>query len=135
MSAHSTAIGPTQAGKLVGRSKGAIIKAIRDGRISGKKTANGEWRIEPVELFRVYDPANTDTHLKSTQLNASAPHEINGLQAEIEVLRELVDALKSERNDLRVRLDQEGQERRQLLALLTDQRAARKSIWQRIRGE
>jgi len=137
MSAHSTAIGPTQAGKLVGRSKGAIIKAIREGRISGEKNVNGEWRIEPVELFRVYDAANTDTATNPAKVNVSTYNEINGLQAEIEGLRQLVDNLKSERNDLRARLDQEAQERRQLTAILTDQRVqqSRKSLWQRIRGQ
>jgi len=136
MTVSSTAIGPTRAAKLVNRSKGAIIKAIREGRISGEKNDNGEWRIEPSELFRVYPAANTDTDTNPEKVNVRTPHEINGLQAEIEVLRELVDTLKSERNDLRGRLDQEGQERRQLMARLTDQtiQTTRKTLWQRLRG-
>lgn len=138
MTVTTTAIGPKQAAEMVGRSKGTIIKAIRNGRISGKKDENGEWRIEPSELLRVYKPANTDTLTDTPQVN-NATH--RGLQVEIEHLRELVrradDRAASEAaraDDLAKRLDQEGQERRQLMALLTDQRThqSRKSIWAKL---
>ena len=45
-----------EAGIRVGKTRQAIIKAIRKGTISAEKDAAGEWRIEPVELFRVYPP-------------------------------------------------------------------------------
>lgn len=131
MTVSSAAIGPKQAAEMVGRSKAAIIKAIREGRISAEKDGNGEWRIEPVELLRVYQPANTDTPTDTAQVNNGSQAQVNGLQAEIEGLRELVDTLKSERDDLRGRLDRGDEERRQLTArLLTDQRVqeARKGL-------
>src|SRR5688572_24554233 len=40
-------------------SKAAIFKAIRTGKISAEKNPNGEWRIEPVELFRVFEPLHS----------------------------------------------------------------------------
>ena len=45
-----------EAGEQVGKTRQAIIKAIKKGTISAEKDEAGEWRIEPVELFRVYPP-------------------------------------------------------------------------------
>jgi hypothetical protein len=39
------------------------MKAIKTGRVSAEKADNGEWRIEPVELFRVWPPVNEVQHL------------------------------------------------------------------------
>ncbi|WP_139975165.1 hypothetical protein [Ochrobactrum sp. CGA5] len=130
MTVSSAAISPKQAAELVGRSKGAIIKAIREGRISGQKDENGEWRVEPAELLRVYKPANTDTATDTPTVNDTTHPSLQAAEREIEVLRGVVD-------DLRRRLDQEGEERRQLTArLLTDQRVqdARRSIWAKLLG-
>ena len=43
-----------EAGERVGKTRQAIIKAIRKGTLSAEKDAAGEWRIEPAELFWVY---------------------------------------------------------------------------------
>lgn len=48
-----------EAADAVGMSKAAVFKAIRMGKISAEKNQNGEWRIEPVELFRVFDPVHS----------------------------------------------------------------------------
>lgn len=128
MTVSSTGISPKQAGELVGRTKAAIIKAIREGRISGEKDANGEWRIEPAELLRVYQPANDGTPQEAPRVDA-------GLQAEIEGLRRLVALLENQRDDLRQRLDRESEERRALtLMLATEIKATRKTVWQRLTG-
>ena len=119
MTVSSGAIGPKQAGELVGRSKAAIIKAIREGRISGEKNGNGEWRIEPAELFRVYEPANTDTATDSAPVNNGTQ---DGLQREIELLRAMVDDLRADRDEWRKQAQQ---------LAITDQR---KGIWARLLG-
>jgi hypothetical protein len=38
----------------VGGTKPGFLKAIRQGKLSATKDHNGEWRIDPAELFRVY---------------------------------------------------------------------------------
>lgn len=43
-----------QASEMVGLTRNGIIKAIKEGRISGEKNEKGEWQVEPVELLRVY---------------------------------------------------------------------------------
>lgn len=133
MTVSSAGLSPKQAGEMVGRSKAAIIKAIKEGRISGEKDGNGEWRIEPVELLRVYQPANTSTPTDTAPVNTGIH---GGLQAEIEGLRALVGTLENERDDLRKRLDREGEERRALTLMLTNQiQATRKTLWQRLTGK
>ncbi len=42
------------AAKATGLNKSTILRAIKGGQISGTKDPFGEWRIEPVELHRVY---------------------------------------------------------------------------------
>ena len=46
-----------QAAEQVGLSKQGVIKAIKQGKLSATKDDNGEWQIDPAELFRVYQPA------------------------------------------------------------------------------
>lgn len=49
------------AAAAVGRNKTAILRAIKAGKISIAKDENGEWQIEPAELYRVYPPLRNDS--------------------------------------------------------------------------
>ena len=42
------------AAKATGLNKSTILRAIKSGQINGAKDQFGEWRIEAVELHRVY---------------------------------------------------------------------------------
>ncbi|MBV9826936.1 MAG: DNA-binding protein [Alphaproteobacteria bacterium] len=122
-----------QAAKATGKSKPTISRAIKNGSISATKNDDGSYTIDPSELHRVFPPvksnSNDETDLK--------PSETPSLQREIELLRELLTDKDGVIDDLRQRLDREGEERRQaqaqLTALLSDQRApepqARRSWW------
>lgn len=126
-----------QAGKAVGRSTATITRAIEKHRLSAVKDENGAWRIDPAELHRVFDvkkPANPSMQSDEKPRNGEA------LQHDVEILAEKLRALEGERErereqwadqvaDLRARLDdaatkldREGEERRRLTAILTDQR-------------
>ena len=92
-----------QASKEVGRSKTALTNAIKSGRLSATKLVDGSYSIDPSELFRVYSPVDRQVdfapvHNLTQQIDATGLHEN-------ELLRELVEQVKSERNDLRKRLD------------------------------
>jgi hypothetical protein len=117
----------SQAAAAVGMTRQGIIKAIKTGRISAEKDQNGAWTIEPVELHRVYAPVNQNAATAAQPVESGLQGNLQAAEREIAVLRETVD-------DLRRRLDQEGDERRRLTMLLTDQRveATRSSIWKRI---
>ena len=46
----------TEAAKWAGVTRPTIFKALKNGKLSGQKDDAGEWRIEPAELERVYQP-------------------------------------------------------------------------------
>lgn len=108
-----------EASEKVGVTRQTLMKAIKTGRVSAEKSDNGEWRIEPVELFRVWPPVNEVQQPLQDGLTSS---DTPGLQAENRLLREQVAELREERNAWR--------EQAQRLAL-TDQRAHPQSNPQR----
>src|SRR3546814_3696045 len=63
--------------------------------VSAEKSDNGEWRIEPVELFRVWPPVNGVRQPLQPNITGS---DTPGLQAENRLLREQVAELREERN-------------------------------------
>ena len=122
------------AAKVTGRNIATITRAIKSGKISARKDASGAWRIDPSELHRVF-PALAQGLQKSKMQEDAIPlqdgklSEDRTLLDEIAALRERVrsqDQLLADRADqiadLRTRLDLEGEERRKLAAILTDQR-------------
>ncbi len=57
------------AAAAVGRNKTAIVRAIKNKRISVAKDENGEPQIDPIELHRIYPPLrNASTKDNDTQL-------------------------------------------------------------------
>lgn len=123
-----------QAAEATSKSKPTILRAIQRGKISAQKDADGEWRIEPAELHRVYPPvAGSGTHTV-VDVMGEREGELRALRREMEVRDEKLAAVEGERererqlmqdtiDDLRRRLDTEAEERRKLVALLTDQRS------------
>lgn len=130
----------SQAAKITGRSKSTIGRALKAGRLSGIQNDDGTFSIDPAELFRAFPrggPETTGTGTNDAIRNPQFGTVGTGVETEeIKVLRDdlakaqqraaAAEAKAEERAetiaDLRVRLDQEGEERRKLTALLTDQR-------------
>lgn len=113
------------AARAIGKSKSTLSRDIRDGRISAKRMENGSFEIDPAELHRVYAPVSSEQVEARSSERLATPEsdsENRALQAEIQGLREHLALLKNERDDLRRRLDIEGEERRRLTYLLTDTR-------------
>lgn len=111
-----------QAAEATGKSKPTVLRALQNGRISGKKDDNGEWQIDPAELHRVFPLVqSTDTRNDTKESNETAV-----LRRELEILREerqrdhdLIKDMRQDREDLRKDRDHW---RQQATALLTDQR-------------
>jgi excisionase family DNA binding protein len=97
-----------QAAKETGISKPTISKAIKKGRLSATQTAQGEYQIDPAELFRVYPLASK---LPVTPLHGKPPIYTKNLQRELEILRE-----------------ERTREREQLEATIADLRADRERL-------
>ncbi len=118
-----------QAGAVVGKSKSAILKAIRRGALSATRDpSTGGWQIDPAELHRAFPPVSQDTSGNRLEtMETVETGQIRELRARLADKDAVID-------DLRRRLDQRETDHRQALdrlaaaqeriaALLTDQRA------------
>lgn len=111
-----------EAAEQVGLTKQAIIKAIRKGTISAEKDVSGEWRIDPAELFRVYQ-ATVKVVDNQQPTVAVVDH---GLQREVAFRDEKIALLEDQLADLREDRDRWRAQAEQATRLLTDQRPATK---------
>lgn len=114
-----------EAAKSCRKAKGTVLKAIKEGRLSAPKDANGRYEIDPSELHRVFSLTTLDQSEKPTLTPTSDYEnriEIERLRAELKAANALSENMSETVADLRERLDREGEERRQLTAMLTDQR-------------
>jgi thioesterase domain-containing protein len=116
-----------QAAKAAGVSTATITRAIEKGRISAQKNERGAWQIDPAELHRAFAMKSPGT--PPLQRHAT-PRNAEELQRDLELAAEkllsaqtLNDRLQDEVRDLRTRLDGEAEERRRLVAIVTDQRS------------
>src|SRR3954452_18225618 len=122
----------TEAAGAAGRNRFSILRAIKIGRLSAvRDETTGEWRIEPVELHRLYPVA--DASGAASDRNNGAPAEIQELRARLADKDTTITEQRAALDDLRRRLDQREADHRQALdrlaaaqeritALLTDQR-------------
>lgn len=126
------------AAKASGFSKATISRAIKSGQMSAKRQDDQSYAIDPSELQRWIDSnSHRNTSVKriaTLQETPVTPPEEGALQAEIAGLRQLADERQRTIDDLRTRLDTEGEERRKLTAMLTDQRTKPKGFWSRLLG-
>ena len=107
------------AARRVGVTKGAVLKAIRRGKLSAIKDGQGQWRIDPAELARAYDLSPPPA---SSPADTGAP-DVRERLARAEAM---VEVLERQVGDLQRRLDEADRERRELqgkaLALIEDRR-------------
>lgn len=110
----------TKGAELAGVSKGTVSKALKSGRLSyAEKTENG-YLIDTSELFRVFPPKQSETveatRPETDKGNVETLIETGGLRREIELLREQLRDREGVVDDLRRRLDQSDEERREAQA-------------------
>jgi hypothetical protein len=145
-----------EAAKVIGRDKSTLARAVRTGRLSATRDADGVWHIDESELRRVYPfrmsaPGATvgatlgaaavtvgDTAESTPRAPRDAPPDNGAMpqvlarladaQDQITYLRALVASLDGKLDQAR---DELTAERAKVTALLTDQRAAppRRSWW------
>lgn len=128
----------SQAARLTGRSKSTIGRAIKSGRLSATRNEDGTFGINPAELLRAFpkggsepgmDRANEPSRnpLHGTSGTGLEPDEIRALREELAKAQQRAAAADERADtiaDLRARLDREGEERRKLTAILTDQKSS-----------
>jgi len=111
----------SKAAQEVGLSKTALFNAVKSGKVSATKNERGQYLIDPAELFRVYEPVNR----VNVNMNAHSEQKLTTderiLTGEIELLKQLLEQVKDERDYLRRQLENEAVERRKLTLMLTHQ--------------
>src|SRR4051812_21718241 len=121
-----TSLTLAEAARHAGRSKSALLRSIKAGRLSATRDAlTGAWLIEPAELHRLYPEAvsGAANGEPPTTRDARKPPELRPRLADaldqISDLRRQRDRADDERRAVQARLD----------ALLVDQRPARRAWW------
>jgi hypothetical protein len=116
------------AGKLTGLHKVSILRAIRKGKISAEKDENGEWRIQPAELFRIYPPLPEQRNGNGGEQHYATP--ITGaLEAEISTLKQLNQMLRDQLDDMPGQRDKWEQAAQTALRQLPAPKAPARSWW------
>lgn len=120
---------PGEAAKLLGRNKSTVLRAIQSGKLSATRREDGTLSIDASELARVYDlhpgeplragamPQSAATHA-APAAPVSEATEVALLQLELRMTKDQLTREREEYretvDDLRRRLDQEQEERRNL---------------------
>lgn len=115
-----------EASKETGKAITTITRAIETGRMSATGGKGVPYDIDPAELFRVFPPkSSVESSATSQKLHNATPESVAAtgvLDLEIKMLRDMLVREQDTVADLRARLDAESEERRKLMAILTDQR-------------
>ena len=117
----------TQAGKAVGKSVPTITRAIKSGKLSAEKRDGGGYDIDPSELFRVWPAVSNDSDVTPKMLERETPNETNALQREVDLLREMLDETKADRDEWK-------EQAKRVTLLVEDHNAKPKGFWARLRG-
>jgi hypothetical protein len=84
------------AAAATGVNRSTILRAIKAGRISAQRDAQGGWEVDPAELHRIFPPMPCAA--QGTQAPAQPDAQADALVAE---LRNVISDLRQDREDLR----------------------------------
>jgi hypothetical protein len=115
-----------QAAQACGVNRSTVLRAIKSGRITGTKDELGQWHVEPVELHRIFAPAEATP--KAVPQHAQPDAELR-LRAELAEQR--LSDLKTALDDMRGQRDH-WQEIASRLVLADSSRS--RPWWRRLAG-
>ena len=129
-----------EAAKLAGISKATLSRAIKNGRVSAIRNDKGGFDIDPAELFRSY-PRNAATVAANGSMKQDATpaatdpatNETLALKAEIEGLRAQLAMMREHADDIKTQRDGWQKQAEVAQRLLADQRPVRRT-WFGLRG-
>ena len=79
-----------EAAQATGLNRSTILRAIKNGKISGARDEAGAWSVEPVELHRVFPPASATP--KAVPQDAQTDALVAELRAQLAEMRSQRDA-------------------------------------------
>lgn len=114
-----------QASIETGKSKPTISRDIKKGKLSAEKLANGSYKIQAIELFRVYDKKESETVLKSNNVTNDNPYEtsneIEMLRQELNFKNQTISSLEKQLEKTENNCDNWRNQAERISLLLTDQ--------------
>jgi hypothetical protein len=117
----------TQASKAVGKSVPTVTRAIKSGKLSAEKRDGGGYDIDPSELFRVWPAVSNVSDATPNVLERETPNETSVLKREVDLLREMLDETKADRDEWK-------EQAKRVTLLVEDHNAKPKGFWARLRG-
>jgi hypothetical protein len=87
-----------EAAQACGINRSTVLRAIKSGKISGQRDAQGAWTVEPVELHRVFAPAEASHRAvpQHAQPDAQADALVAELRAQLADMRSQRDAWQAQ---------------------------------------
>lgn len=131
-----------QAAQLYNVSKSTLSRDLKKGKLSAEKDDEGAWQIDQAELARHYKPRNSETSAATSVTEQSGTPEKHprnsALEREVELLREMLDEVKADRDSWREQSGKWEQQAQQLLLMAPTKKAdteatsePRKGFWSR----
>ena len=122
----------SRAAKECGRSKSALLDAIRAGRLSASRNDLQQWQIDPADLFRVYPPDRSENKKSEHDQPITDPEQNALLLAKIAHLEKQLATAETDR-------DRWQQQSERITLLLTHQpppaaETTRPGLWRRLFG-
>ena len=134
-----------EASEVVGKSKATLSIAIKNGKLSAKRTklSNGRYKVEidHSELLRVYPPKQKTTETEQNQTHSWTPPnnqkdtEINRLETELKAALDKIDALKERNEEIKGDRDAWRNQATALLASPSRTEDETRTLWQKIFGK
>jgi len=128
------AMGLSEAAQATGVNRSTIYRAWKSGRMSATRLETGQIEVDPAELFRVFPPIALQEAPNSALHGDATPGAIalnalrtSALEVEVKLLREMLDAMRSDRDAWR---EQAGK----VVAALPPPAPARRPWWRRLAG-
>jgi excisionase family DNA binding protein len=85
-----------EAAQATGLNRSTILRAIKSGKISGARDETGAWAVEPVELHRVFPPAEATP--RAVPQDAQTDALVLELRAQLAEMRSQIAEMRSQRN-------------------------------------
>ena len=99
----------------------------KKGKLTAKPRDGGGWIVDAAELFRVWPAVSNDTDATLPMLLSETHIETSTLEREVELLREMLDDTKADRDSWK-------EQAQKITALIEDQSGRKKGFWARLTG-
>ena len=125
-----------EAAKTAKRSKQALAAAIKSGKLSATKDANGVWLVDTAELFRVYPTASQAPNKPDQESGRCLVGLVGDESAELRDMRRRMEAAEARAEELRRDRDDWKEVAQRLTRALPagSEPKPRRSFWSWLRG-